>query len=80
MVFYFMRHARTDANVQQLICGGGWGIPLNDEGVQQAKYAAVRFAEDLNEIKTIRSSPLIKAKQSKLLKFFLSNLASQLLS
>ena len=37
--FYFIRHAQSEANKAEIMCGGGVDTPLSDEGVAQAEAA-----------------------------------------
>lgn len=58
---YIIRHGQTDSNVKNTYLGKT-DIPLNDEGVRQAREAAARFAEVKFDV--IYSSPLIRAVQT----------------
>jgi len=62
--FYFMRHAQTDAHVKKLICGGCWDLPLNSEGLVQAKVAAGMYTSAFGHIDRIFCSPLVRARQT----------------
>jgi len=62
--FYFIRHSQTDAHNKKLICGGDWDIPINEAGESQAKGAAEDFHMALRSIKTIVTSPLLRARQT----------------
>jgi probable phosphoglycerate mutase len=37
--FYFIRHAETEANAAQIMCGGGVDTPLTQLGIEQANKA-----------------------------------------
>jgi probable phosphoglycerate mutase len=37
--FYFIRHAQTEANLAQIMCGGGVDTPLTPLGIEQAHKA-----------------------------------------
>ncbi len=63
-VFYFVRHGRTDANAQGLTCGGDWDIPLNAEGVEQAKLASLSFNSLNPPIDCLFVSPMLRARQT----------------
>lgn len=63
-IFYFMRHAETDAHNEKLICGGDWDIPINKVGESSARQAAEDFYKSLRSIKTIVTSPLLRARQT----------------
>lgn len=41
--FYFMRHAQTEANLAQIMCGGGVDTPLTSFGIEQAHKAQEIF-------------------------------------
>jgi broad specificity phosphatase PhoE len=56
--FYYARHGQTDWN-KRYLCQGQKDIPLNDEGIVEAKVLA-RICSGLN-IECIISSPLKRA-------------------
>ena len=60
-MLYFIRHGKTNHNVNKLLAGH-CDIPLNEEGLNQAKQAGVN-GKDL-KIDLIYCSPLIRAKQT----------------
>jgi broad specificity phosphatase PhoE len=62
--FFYMRHAQTDAHIQKVICGGGWDLPLNNDGLKQVKDAAANYANVLSGVRNIFCSPLLRAKQT----------------
>lgn len=62
--FYFIRHGRTEANVQQLMAGGKNDIPLNEIGHEQAAKAAQILKTMCPEIQTVCVSTMIRAKQT----------------
>lgn len=62
--FYFIRHGRTDANVNQLMAGGSNDILLNQEGHDQAAKAAQILKNKCPEIQTICVSTMTRAKQT----------------
>ncbi len=41
--FYFIRHAQTEANLAQIMCGGGVDTPLTPFGIEQAHKAQEIF-------------------------------------
>lgn len=45
MLFYFVRHGQTEANVREILAGSGHDHPLTDEGHRQAQALALRLAE-----------------------------------
>ena len=59
---YYVRHGETDANIQGLISGGGWDIPLNETGRRQAEDARRTLAK--LEIAAVCSSPLARARET----------------
>ncbi len=59
--FYFMRHGKTDWNLKNMI-QGHIDIPLNQEGIEQAKMAAPLLAD--KGISRIVSSPLLRAHKT----------------
>lgn len=62
--FYLVVHGLTDAHAQGKICGGGWDIALNEEGITQARKLSRVFAKDKLGIRVIVSSPLLRCIQT----------------
>ena len=63
--FYFLRHGKTQANVDGLMCGGMWDIPLHQEGVIQAKDVAERLRRSAMVRPTaIYASPMVRTIQT----------------
>jgi probable phosphoglycerate mutase len=62
--FYLVIHGETDALAQEKICGGGWDIALNEEGLAQARKLARVFQKDKLGIRVIISSPLLRCIQT----------------
>lgn len=62
--FYFVRHGRTDANEQSLMCGGDWDLAINSSGRSQAEYLARYAPAFFREIKAICASPMSRAMQT----------------
>ena len=63
--FYFLRHGKTQPNLDGLMCGGGWDVPLCDEGRAQAeRVARVICPTLLPTPKIIFTSPMIRAVQT----------------
>ena len=60
-MLYFIRHGKTNHNANKLLAGH-CDIPLNEEGINQAKQAGIN-GKDL-KIDVIYCSPLIRAKQT----------------
>ena len=59
-----MRHGRTEANIQGLMCGSGWDIPLHDEGIKQAQRVAAIVPTLKIPIEEIYVSPMQRAQQT----------------
>mmetsp|Transcript_3476 Transcript_3476/g.7888 ORF Transcript_3476/g.7888 Transcript_3476/m.7888 type:complete len:294 (+) Transcript_3476:287-1168(+) len=59
---YLLRHGETDWNKEGKIQGGGFDIPLNENGRNQARSAA-RAMEDI-PLSLIASSPLSRASET----------------
>ncbi len=62
--FYLVVHGATDAHAQEKICGGGWDLALNEDGLVQARKLAKRFQRDKFGIRVIISSPLLRCVQT----------------
>ena len=61
-MFYMIRHGETDWNVKGLCQGCKYDIPLNDNGIKQAKCSAKAFIN--KDITKIYSSPMLRARQT----------------
>ena len=61
MIFYALRHGQTDYNAQGRVCGRT-DLPLNEEGVRQAKEAAGALRG--LAVERIVVSPLLRARQT----------------
>lgn len=59
---YLLRHGQTEWNLQGLLQGGGYDIPLNSQGRQQAR--SVSFELSRIPLDTVVSSHLVRAKQT----------------
>jgi probable phosphoglycerate mutase len=62
--FYLVVHGETDAHANEKICGGGWDIPLNEEGLAQARKLSRIFQKDKLGVRVIISSPLLRCIQT----------------
>ena len=64
--FFFIRHGQTDANLQQVMSGGGWDIGINATGVAQATKAAESptVLKMLEPVKVMCVSPMLRARQT----------------
>lgn len=62
--FYYLRHGRTQANLDGLMCGGLWDVPLAEEGIVQANGVSA-FLPSLEKPPTaVFVSPLERARQT----------------
>jgi broad specificity phosphatase PhoE len=62
--FYFVRHGQTDANAQELMCGGEWDIPLNSAGMAQAELLIDKVFQQDEAIEKIYVSSMIRAQKT----------------
>ena len=62
MIFYFVRHGESVANVERIVSNRGFQHPLTEKGLQQAKILAETM-KDI-EITQIYTSPLQRAVQT----------------
>lgn len=62
--FFFMRHGRTEPNAKELMCGGEWDVPIDDEGIAQATKAAKVIERLHSEIRTVVVSPMLRAQMT----------------
>lgn len=60
-MLYFIRHGKTDNNLKRLL-SGRYDIPLNEEGMEQARKEALEM-KDLH-LDIIFCSPLTRTKQT----------------
>lgn len=63
MIVYFIRHGETDYNKQKLI-QGRIDIPLNANGIRQARMTAEHFREKGISFDRVYSSPLCRARNT----------------
>lgn len=63
MNIYLVRHGETDWNLKGKLQGRE-DIPLNDNGIIQAKLCGETFKNNKLNIKAIISSPLVRAKET----------------
>jgi len=63
-VFYYVRHGQTDANAQNMMCGGDWDISLNAEGRSQAKVVASKVRALTPKIEKLFVSPMTRTQQT----------------
>lgn len=63
-IFYFIRHGQTDANKQELMCGGDGDVPLNEVGRSQAMVASSESKELLESIEVIYVSPMKRTRET----------------
>lgn len=62
--FYYIRHGQTDANLEKLMCGGEWDLPLNETGIEQATRAADILASRAPAFSTVCVSSMLRARQT----------------
>lgn len=60
----FIRHGQTQANLDGVLCGGEWDIPLILSGKTQAQEFADKFSAQLKDADHAYCSPLIRARQT----------------
>lgn len=60
--FYFIRHGQTQANFDEIMCGGEWDIGLNDTGMSQAHRVREIVENIAHKIETICVSPMLRAQ------------------
>lgn len=58
----FLRHGQARNNVERVLAGRTEGVPLTEQGIQQAQNIA-KFVEKMN-VSKIYSSPIQRAKQT----------------
>lgn len=58
----FLRHGQAKNNVEKILAGRTSGVPLTDEGISQAEYAAGLLAR--MDISAIYSSPIQRAEDT----------------
>ena len=61
MTFYFVRHGETDWNVQKKI-QGTTDVPLNENGLRQARELAEKLVQEKYEIDCAYTSPMLRAQ------------------
>jgi broad specificity phosphatase PhoE len=65
MLFYFVRHGQTSANVQEILAGSGHDHPLTEEGHRQAEALALRLKKSRPaEFSKIVVSQMQRARQT----------------
>ena len=61
MRFYFVRHGETDWNVQKRI-QGTTDVPLNENGLWQARELADKLVREKYQIARVYTSPMVRAQ------------------
>ncbi len=61
-MFYMIRHGETDWNIKGLVQGCKYDIPLNENGIEQAKCSAKAFKD--KNISKIYTSPMLRTKKT----------------
>lgn len=65
MLFYFIRHGQTDANLNELLAGSGLDHELNRTGHDQARELGRRLAREIDiQIERLIVSDMIRARQT----------------
>lgn len=62
--FYFLRHGATLANEDGYMCGSEWDLELSEAGKIQAVQGAEITQRRVKSLKTICTSPLLRARQT----------------
>ena len=62
MKLYFVRHGETEWNVKKKI-QGKTDIPLNENGIRQAKELACQLVEEDISVKHVYHSPQLRAAE-----------------
>ena len=62
--FYYIRHAQTDANANEIMCGGDWDIPLNQIGIEQVESARPVLEAIKDNISKIFVSPMERTRMT----------------
>lgn len=62
--FYYLRHGATTANECGYMCGSEWDIGLSKAGKAQAVRGAEMALRCIESLKTICTSPLLRARQT----------------
>ena len=63
MTFYFVRHGETDWNVQKKI-QGTTDVPLNENGLRQARELAEKLVKEKYQIDGVYTSPQVRAQET----------------
>lgn len=66
MVIYFVRHGQTDWNISCQI-QGSTDVPLNENGLKQAKELADKLVEEAYDVDCVYTSPLVRAHKTALM-------------
>lgn len=62
--FYYLRHGVTDANEYGYMCGSELDISLSEKGKAQAALGAEITLQRIRFLRTICTSPLLRARQT----------------
>lgn len=63
-VLYFIRHGQTDANLNRINAGGESDIPLNSNGMAQARAFSAANQAMIESLDSVFVSPMIRARQT----------------
>ena len=65
MLFYFVRHGQTEANLLEILAGSGQDHPLNEAGLRQARVLAEQLPRLLSSPpRRLLSSAMTRARQT----------------
>ncbi|MCF2487524.1 histidine phosphatase family protein [Dyadobacter sp. CY347] len=62
--FYYLRHHRTLAHDQELICGGQTDLPLSESSVEYMLHYGEHIAACLQNVRAIYTTNLVRARQT----------------
>lgn len=63
-MLYFVRHGQTDANLNNIHCGGEWDLPLNETGKNQARVFGEQQKEVMGSFDAVFVSPMARAQET----------------
>jgi probable phosphoglycerate mutase len=63
-MLYFIRHGQTDANLKRINAGGEFDVPLNANGMAQARAFAAANQDFIASLDAVFVSPMTRARQT----------------
>lgn len=63
-MLHFIRHGQTDANLNRINSGGEYDVPLNENGIAQARAFSTANHEFLKTVDVVFVSPMIRTRQT----------------